>query len=230
MGSDSWRTMVCEIRGNTLIGGGGIMSYDWSEPLIEDNVLLDGPHIAGKIGDGATIRGNEISGAHVEGIAMLEATRSLFEGNVITGVPTAISVGITATSEGIDPVIRGNSIRHSQTAIAVHTDAMPIIASNVLTDNDVAISIVGSDAFVAANELCDNVGGIVVSDGAPTVEGNSITGGTTGISLAGPGAIPTLSGNTVCGNETNVSLSFGAEMPDTGDNEICPDDVNVSPS
>jgi len=64
--------------------------------------------------------------------------------------------------------------------------------------------------------------GVVVFDGTPTLTDNSITGNTTGLTLAGTSA-PTLSGNHVCDNETNLTVSGDCVEVSTDGNFICED-------
>jgi len=219
------------IRGNTLSDGGGIQVYDRSNPLVIRNVLSGGPHIVGGFGDETIIRGNSISRTLTNAVNITGPTTAVIEGNLISDVPTGINVGGRGLpgdeARGFDPLIRGNTITAVEgVAIDVAAAALPTIEANVLTDASIAIRIARSDPRVADNELRDNGGGILIAAGSPTLEGNTITGGTTGISLRASEATPTLSGNTVCDNETNVALSGGAQTPDTVGNDICEDDVS----
>jgi parallel beta-helix repeat protein len=65
--------------------------------------------------------------------------------------------------------------------------------------------------------------GFMIFGGSPMLEGNTITGSTTGLRLVGRETTPILSSNTICDNETNLAIASGAEMPDTEGNEICQD-------
>jgi parallel beta-helix repeat protein len=81
-----------------------------------------------------------------------------------------------------------------------------------------------SDPVVVNNDLRDNVTGISMAGGSPTLEGNTVTGGTTGI-VIGAGTSARLSGNTVCDNEVNMRLVDGVDVAGIADNDICPDEA-----
>lgn len=234
------------VRGNTLANGGGIGIFEGSDPRIEANTLTGGPNIWGNPGLEAVIRDNVIEGTRNNAMSLNgpEPVGALVEGNTIEvaqGVGIVVGYGF---SDGVDPVIRGNTISDAGTGISVDgTEARPTIEGNVLRDNQTGVLISSAaDAVVADNELSDNVFGIHVMGSKPVLTGNVIHGGTSGITVAGgsprldgntvegaergldlaAGATPVLSGNTVCDNGTNLVLR-GDEVPDTSGNDICPD-------
>jgi hypothetical protein len=123
---------------------------------------------------------------------------------------------------GADVVARDNTII-ADTGISLIDADGAIFEDNELFDNEVAIKVTRSDSLIAHNDLRDNSVGIVVVSGSPTLDGNAISAGRTGLSLWGRSATPVLSGNVICDNETNLDVQAGAQMPDIDDNEICPD-------
>jgi len=228
------------VRDNTFTEGGSINVLEDSEPLIEANTLVDGPAITGGFGPGAIIRGNEISGLATQGLSFLSPTTALIEANTITDRISGITTCCTASGPDFAPIIADNTISGSQTAISVPSGGRPEIRGNVLTENGWAIRpeirgnvltengwairMSASDSAVANNDLRDNVTGISMAGGSPTLEGNTVTGGTTGI-VIGAGTSARLSGNTVCDNEVNMRLVDGVDVAGIADNDICPDEA-----
>ena len=75
---------------------------------------------------------------------------------------------------------------------------------------------------IEGNTVSGGVTGIVVTGGSPSVVDNTVEGASNrGISI-GSTASPSISGNTVCGSQVNLYLSENAS-PQIGENEICPD-------
>lgn len=234
------------IRDSAFQGGNGIISYDASEPLITGNVLTEGANIGGHYGDATVIRGNEIIGGLSDGIGITQPTTALVEGNTIADTPVGIAVGTGGSSyEGVDPLVRGNSIKGASTGITVGSGAAPTIEENALATNDTGIQLSSTrNTSVASNDLADNAVGILVAGSDARVDGNTVRGGLTGVVVSSDattdltgntiegaaeagiiirrGASPTLTQNRVCDNGTNLVVEDGAE-PIMEDNEICED-------
>ncbi len=215
------------IRGSSFTEGGNLKVLEHSNTLIENNTFSGGPGIAGDFGDGSIVRDNTMSGTFDSAIVLGQPTTMLIEGNTISGAgANAIEVGWGGQSPGVDPIIRGNTVIGSVgTGINLAADTNPTIEDNVIVGNRLGISVFRTDPVIARNELTDNVTGIMVTVGAPTLEGNTIDGGTVGLLLAGNGTNATLLGNTICGNETNLRVGDGIESPDDSANDICVDSL-----
>jgi len=234
------------IRDCVFEGGNGVISYDGSAPLVTGNVLTEGANIGGNYGDGTVIRGHQILGGLSDAIGITQPTTALIEGNVLSDTPTGINLGIGSSNEGVDPLVRANSISGGRTGINVGSGAAPTIEENTLvanstgitlsrragaatvidndlTDNDVGISIVGSDALVLDNTIQGGrIGVVVAGDATAALAGNTIEGATDrGVSISQQ-ASPTLTENRVCDNGTNLVVDEAAE-PIMQDNDICPE-------
>jgi nitrous oxidase accessory protein NosD len=207
------------ITSNTLTGGGPIGVFDDSEPLVEGNTLKDGPHIfLMNPGDATVIRDNSVSGTLDRAVGIFSSATVLLEGNTILDAGAA---GISIWASG--PRVLENSITGTAVGIQIQPLVMATIEANTLIGNQVAMILNMSDAHIAGNDIHDNLEGVRIQGGSPTLTGNTVRGGTTGLVLTGPQSTPTLIDNTICDNEANLTISGGAEMPDTAGNEICPD-------
>lgn len=76
----------------------------------------------------------------------------------------------------------------------------------MLTGNQSAIVIAGSDPVIKGNRILDNSSGIFVLRGTQNVVDNAVSGGCVGIGLGSDDALPFLAGNVVCKNDVNLSL------------------------
>ena len=212
------------VTGNTFVDGGEVNVWLGSAPLIDDNELSGGPHIfLPEPGDGTVIRGNTVSGALVNGIAVRMKGSPLIEDNTIID---AGSLGIRAIGT---EVIRDNTISGSPTGISVLSGAQPTIEGNEFTDNRFGISLGRSDALVVGNTITGGDNGIVLTlGGSPTLDGNTVGGASNRGIVIGHDTSPTLTGNTICDNATNLFVAENA-APVLEDNEIC-EDVLAEPS
>jgi hypothetical protein len=85
-----------------------------------------------------------------------------------------------------------------------------------------AISILtGSSAIVSGNTITGGTTGLSIVDSTPVVEANSISGNVTGLQVGGS-ALPTLRGNQICGNVTDVAVLPGSFTPERSADAICP--------
>jgi parallel beta-helix repeat protein len=214
---------------SVFTGSGEIDVVGGGSPSIEGNDLSGGAHVFLEApGDDTVVRGNEIHDMEAAGVVLFSTGRPLIEGNVIRAVDGAgIEVGLQL-APGIEPIIRGNTISGSGTAIQIASGALPTIEANVIRDNASGITLAGSDPDIARNDLSGNGSGVFIMRGAPTLEANTITGGKVGLGLGSDAATPVLVGNTICGNETNINATVGAPMPATEGNEICADEPAAS--
>jgi hypothetical protein len=88
-----------------------------------------------------------------------------------------------------------------------------------------AISIGGgSSAYLLRNSVGGGMVGVSVLEGAPTLEGNTLSGNTSGLQVGAAG-LPTLRGNSICGNSTDVEVLPGAIPPDRSADTPCSGDV-----
>jgi parallel beta-helix repeat protein len=226
------------IKDNVLVGGGPIGIFDGAMPLVEGNVLSDGPHIWG-IPDGAVIRNNTIEGALVRAIGVFDETSPRIEGNTIidpgeTGIDIwAGSASVRKNSirggkagiyvQGANPTIEDNVISGSEVHAIMVIDAQPAIAGNELDDNGAAVVWRGTEGTIDGNDISGGGEGIRISFGNPTVTSNTVRGvAGEGIAITGT-ATPNLEGNTSCANGVNLSVAPEAREAIEADNEICLD-------
>jgi len=212
------------LRRNTLRGGGEIDVYNYSNTIIEDNDLIDGPNIAGLFGPESVVSGNRITGTGFQGIVFLGGTEATFTDNVIEGRERAIGLGLGISTGPIHaPVIERNQVSGAaNTAIELLTATGGRVVDNTVTDAEWGIRLGRSEILVSGNAVEGTTAGILVG-GPATIEGNHVQGNITGIRV-NSGASPTLTGNVVCDNETNLAVLGGA-TPILVDNEICEDGV-----
>ena len=84
-----------------------------------------------------------------------------------------------------------------------------------------AISVTGgSTALIRDSTIAGGSVGVMVSESAPTLEGNMISANATGLQL-GPGAVPTLTSNTICLNTTDIEVLEGGVPPDLSGDAVC---------
>ena len=209
------------VRDNTITDGGPIGVFDLSEPLIEANTLVGGPHIWGGHGDSAVIRGNTIDGSLVRAVYVGDSASLTIEGNTFTNPGQD---GVTV-SEG-SPVVLDNTISGaSMAAVTVSGRGEPTISGNRLVDNNIAISWSALDGLIEQNTVGGGKAGIVIGGGAPIVRDNTVEGVEGRGIVVAFGASPILSGNTSCDNVENLVVVKGATPEDDGTNEICEDDA-----
>ncbi|CAN5570244.1 hypothetical protein BH23CHL8_BH23CHL8_01530 [soil metagenome] len=216
------------IRNNELTWGGPINVFDASEPLIEGNTLSGGPHIFGwGFGDGAVIRGNTITGTSQHAIGIFnDSTTMLVEGNTIRDPGSSgIEVGY-GLSDGLDPVIRDNTITGGSTGINVGgSRAGPVIEGNIINDAQFAgVWVTFADGRIAGNTIRGSGGtGLTILGGAPEVIDNVIEANKIGLVVSSQSEA-TFQENRLCGNEVNAQTSGpNATLPDLAGNEVCPD-------
>lgn len=170
---------------------------------------------------GALIADNTISVATGVGMDVGYASSAgvdpIIRNNTISGAGTGINVG----GHDAQPVIEGNHLLENGTGLAVRAGASAMITGNELIDNEIAISV-ASDAVLDGNDIRGGKVGILLLGGSPALKDNTIEGVERGL-VVGLGTTPTLVGNTICGNVTNLDVSERAEAPDLTGNEVCPD-------
>jgi hypothetical protein len=218
------------IRGNRVVDSGPIASFDLSEPLIEDNELVGGAHIAGGFGNAAKIRNNHVEWASW-GIESRGGTAPLIEGNTITEVTFPIyAEGGAATirdnhiqrgassDTGIQydngsGTIEGNTVNGYARGVVV-TDFEGAISGNTIDSGFEGVNLTDSTGTVSDNQIKAVFSGITMSQSSPDVVDNAIEGSITGVSVVGEESAPTFSGNQLCGTTRSVSASDGATEPD----------------
>lgn len=216
------------VRGNHLDEGGSIAVYDRSEPDIDTNTLEGGGSIWGAFGDAARIRGNRIVGARSHGIEIMAPTRMRIESNTIVDAPVAgISVGV-GHAIGIDPMIVGNSISGSRSAIRVAFGAEPTIMTNDIAVGREGINIVSSSPAIRANTFRGGLPGpeiwgdvraaVFVGGGSPTIDGNVIEGIDFAVWTGASGS-PTIVDNEICLLDGDAAAEELASLRET--NAIC---------
>ena len=207
------------VRGNTISDGGPIGVFDLSEPLIEANTLLGGPHIWGGYGDGAVIRGNTIDGSFAQAIYVGDMASPVIESNTITH-PGQNGINVSYGS----PAVLDNTISDAGVGVIVTGPSEPTISANSLVDNNIAINWSGGDGgLVEQNAVSGGKAGIVVGAGSPVVRDNTVEGVEARGIVVLRGASPILSRNTSCDNGENLVILEGATPEDDGTNQVCGD-------
>lgn len=224
------------IRDSLLEGGGEIAIWDDSSPIIEDNVLRDGPHIWAWFDTGGStpvIRGNVIEGFHVRGIGMfIRSKAALIEGNTIRGTGDGIAFGTGADDQA--SVVRGNIIEVDGTGILMEEPA-PTISENDISGAATAISFVqtsvsvvpGATATLTGNTIHSNGTGILIVKGTPTIQGNALDDNAVALAFASSVAA-NVNGNTLCGNTVDQQVD-GEPTPLDPGNTRCASDGSPAP-
>jgi parallel beta-helix repeat protein len=239
---------------STVIVSGGAPTVegnvfdDVAWPFPERGTTQDGSSIVATSGSTAHIVDNEL----VDGgsIAVFGDASPLIEGNRLDGGPL-----IYLREHGVDTIVRGNEISGTAVrAIGLSGPAYAVVEDNVIRDAGTEGIRVGRSSGAAGYEPLlrnntiegTNTGINVTLGGAPTVEGNVLSGNDIGIYAAessgtyadnvvegnGRGLIlsngsPTLKGNTVQGNEVGLAALGSETTLVLTDNVICDNDVNV---
>jgi parallel beta-helix repeat protein len=126
----------------------------------------------------------------------------LIEGNQIMDAGgDGITIGESSAADGVDPMVRGNTITSSGTGISVRSKAKPTIEGNVLEANRNGVVLNGSDAVVSGNQIRGHVGvGIAApAGGAPVIQGNVLEDNAQAIAIWSADG-PVISDNNLCGN------------------------------
>mgnify|MGYP001812183684 FL=1 len=216
---------TASILDNLISDGGPIGVFDGSEPLIEGNQLIDGPHIWGGFGDGTVIRGNTISGPLDRGIGVFDPASLTIEDNVISA---AGNNAIDLEGGAGTPTVRGNTISDSGNVGISVFSGQPVIAENTLIDNRIHVSFATDAGRIAGNTASGGAAGVVITDGAPEIVDNVVEGASgRGVAISAEAA-PVFAGNRVCDNAQNLHVHEANETfeLDPG-NEICEDDVDA---
>jgi len=149
----------------------------------------------------------------------------LIEGNTVDGAGgDGITVG-WQTSPGHDPLIRDNDISGARNGIMIFVGANPVVEGNRLHDNDTGVVSHGESVDFTGNEVSGSRVGMQLW-GSPTLDGNSVEGGSIGIMVSGDDSTPSLVNNRICDNEHNVLISEATNAPPLeydDSNEICED-------
>jgi len=162
------------IAGNEFDGGGWIRVIGGSAPVIQGNVLHDGPRIElVDPAEGAVIRGNSITDASWFAIGVFGPGTTLIEDNMIEGGDSeAIAIGeLGFYALGTNPVVRNNTIAGARCGITVADAAAPRIESNRLSVSEFGLVFASaSTAQVVGNHIelaegaTDIVEGLEVAD------------------------------------------------------------------
>jgi len=206
--------------------------------LVEDSAFVDACVAVDTGGDPpVVIRGNTVLGGGAgpgscEDEWFAEITGSVVvESNVLTGQ------GLSLEGAPAGTVIRDNTISGapqgvrvgSRQGATVASGATSTITGNTLTDNGVAIDMVGTDVTVAGNIITGNETGLAIGGAAPTITDNRIESNGLGLVITGTVRVPDLRGNTICGNDTNVRVVGDATDLTLDGNEVCDDVASGTP-
>jgi parallel beta-helix repeat protein len=238
---------AARVMGNQFLAGGEVSLNSGGTAIIEDNVLEGGPHIyLESIGPEVIVRGNRISGTLDRGIGLSSPGNVLIEGNHVSPAEgVGIRVGRNTGAEGYEPTIRGNTIEGADYGIEVTENGAPVIDTNTLSGNGIAVSAIQAASDITGNTLTDNRTGLLLGAGDHVVADNSIRGGEAGITITGGAAqvsgnsvegvsnrgvvisrdaAPVLRDNRICDNSTNLWVAETASPDIDESNEICEDE------
>ncbi len=163
------------IASSLVNGGSGIGIFDKSEPLIENNELLDAA-VWGYMGDDAVIRGNtfEIGDPPFAAIGIFQDTTALVENNTFSGAGIGVEVGWGAEFENVRPTIRNNEMVDSEIGVSV-AYASPVVEDNVIANGRVGVSVSGASfPEVNGNRLTNNETGFRIISADPIIEANEV--------------------------------------------------------
>jgi hypothetical protein len=217
----------------------------WVDIADDTDVTIDGNEMPATCiaawGGGAdiVIRDNVIHGCPYEKGIDVDARNNtaLIEGNDIWVEDLPADANTDAFSGGRPAIevhgsgpgsvtIRDNDLHDSGFGIWVSSGQPGLeVSANRIRDNDVGIGGLAGPAVLTANEITGSAQtGIEIRPGlaTPELDGNTITGNVTGLSIAA-GVAPLLTGNTICDNGTNLNVAASDEPLDTSGNEICDD-------
>jgi hypothetical protein len=239
------------VSGLTISGPdpGSAVLVQGGSPTLEDlTIVLDATPadsmpmwIAFDLADAttATIRGSTWDGyldtregasPIIEGNTIGEGT--IGEGTVSVNGPGETTLtgntlvdGAEISASGAHGLIEGNTFEDARIGIDEGSDI--VVRGNTFRDvgfPEAAIRVDGPDTapLIEGNTVTGGWTGISAYGGSPTLKDNSVEGARTGL-VVGAKATPTLVGNTICGNELNLEAPLRTEPLDTTGNEICED-------
>jgi hypothetical protein len=139
--------------------------------------------------EGTTVRNGSISNFST-GVNLSSSSSSIIEGLVVLGNFTEINAN--------NAIVRSNIVEHNDEGISVSGSS--IVTKNLALGNHLGIGAVGT---VSDNIASGNLDNIIVNSGS-TVIGNTISVGSTGLSVQCPSNVID---NTATGSHPNLSLS-----------------------
>jgi hypothetical protein len=190
------------------------------------NLELD----AEQFGGPATIRNNTTQGIVFQGPALVEGNTLIASpdnepGTFGSGIVSGQGDGRVIRDNRVEG-FRGTAIRDNQIlpGQVLQRDGIGTISGNLLVDNDGAISA-RDETVVQGNTVTGGTTGIIVTGGSPELLENEVSGVTgQGLRLA---ETPLLQGNTSCGNRQNIWIAEDADPSIDDSNEICEDVATV---
>jgi nitrous oxidase accessory protein NosD len=215
------------IEGNTITRE--VVSIDGpGETILRGNTFLAGAGTSLSAGATGIVEGNELTGGS---IAVDTGSDVLVQGNTVREFRGDVSRGaIEVRDAGSRARIVGNRISGSSTGISVQSRTEASIEGNELTDNEVGMLILATDASVLSNTVTGARVGLAVTgagSGEPVIEDNVIERAETGISL-GATTLARLSRNRLCDNEVDLRV-FGDNPTTLDGNEVCPETASGDP-
>ncbi len=209
-------SMVIASGGSPTVTGNIMDGVGWA--FDGSNLSSGGSSIVATAGTTANITGNTVLNGGP--IAAFEGASPMIEGNRLQGGPHIFLRGAAS-----DTIVRGNEIlgTHSR-GIAVSSPGPIIVEGNRISDYGQAGIRVGRNAGAEGyetqvrNNTIEGTGtGVAVTQGgAPTIEGNTLSGNDLGIELRGGTA--TVADNTF--NDNMVALSLGPGSHSVDGNNI----------
>jgi parallel beta-helix repeat protein len=200
------------VSGNTFSPGAIFTDGEGTDPLVEDNAV--------------TAEGT------FHAITAFGAASPEIRDNTVTGEASGIYIqygGFPSSSTAGWPTITGNTIEGTRAGIELTDGAGGDIEANQLTDNEIGISVSGSNgegpvADIIGNTVRGGGTGIRISGAiSPQVTGNDIAGAATAGIVTTYLSSPTLTDNVICDNAVNVMTLTDSEPQIDESNEICED-------
>jgi nitrous oxidase accessory protein NosD len=217
-----------ELRDSSLQGI--VFVQDASIPTIENNEIAGHVGVENPVGtESVVIRRNRLSGIAVapnNSTWTGDAAPAIIEGNVLRppadyasdGAEDFLGIDIIGN---IGSIVRNNDIAGFQEGIKLREGSSIVLERNTLTDNRTAILVLLGDPRIVGNTVRGGTVGISVTGGAELTD-NDVSGVSgRGIDVGFGGA--TLRGNRSCGNGEDLFVLTDVPVVDWLDdsNEIC---------
>jgi probable HAF family extracellular repeat protein/parallel beta-helix repeat protein len=183
-----------------------------------------------RAGTSATLTGNQIEATKERGIVVQLGADAELHKNVVT---QAGADGIVVTGKGTVATLEGNIVSNAaETGIQAALGARATIGKgNLVTGGKWGISILsdGTTAEVRGSRVvkATNQGITVLYGARATIDGNSVSGGASGIYLSGEESRATITGNFVSSAERGISVLKGGTGERIAKNRVSQSDNGI---
>ena len=144
------------LRNSLFTDGGSIQVSGGASPLIESNLLRNGPNIyMDGSGNATVVRDNTVVDNKFVALYMLRERAALIVGNTFDGSRAlAVIIGFGG-SAGMNPILRNNVITRAPVGIEIGLGAAPTLERNRIDVEGTAIHLVGpSQPIFIGNTIC----------------------------------------------------------------------------